>query len=167
MNEENDKDVKEFLEMIKGTVSEEKTKQIAEILPENIATRNAFFQAAGIDKSIFSQLEDASTHSNSLHEICQILAPQLRKALNIDLQESESGGPEFKQHELPNILDEIDMSNSTVANVLELIAKCYNEDKDEDWHELSQELLPYVDKFFAPSYRRSKELGLEDEGGLS
>ena len=163
MSEENERDVKAFLEMIKEDVTEDKYKQLADIVSVNIQHRNDFFHAAGIDKSVLDAIENAAMNPNSLHEICNLLAPQLRKALDVDLEVTEEGTAEFKKADGVNILDEIGMSNDNTAHILELIAKCYNEDKDADWHELSQQLLPYVDKFFAPSYRNAKELGLNDE----
>lgn len=167
MDFEDDPDLQKFMEMVREDTTEERYKSIAKTVPPVFKTKNEFFETAGIDKNIVSEIEQAAVGGNPLHDICNLLAPVLRKALSVDIDSENAVGDEikFKRIEEQNVLDEIGMSDDTTAQMMELIAKCYSEDKDEDWHQLSHLLLPYADKFFAPAYRNAKELGLtlEDE----
>ncbi len=164
MDYSTDPDIKKFMEDLKEDVSEEKYANYEQSIPKAVKTRDEFFEVAGIDKSIISEIEEVVLRDHTTEEICALIAPQLRKALSVDVDPENAEEGEFKfKTKKDNILDEIGMSDDTTAQLLTLMAKCYSDDKDEDWHQLSHQLLPYVDKFFAPAYQNAKEMGLLPE----
>jgi len=167
-NEKREAELTEFLSSIKGKVSDEDYQFFLETMKTGYDSRNALFQAAGIDENIISKLQEETQKEDfSLESISDLIAPELRKVFGIelDIENSTNQMPQFKEA-ASNLFDEIEMNNEKLSELLTTFIKCYKEDTDQDWDHLKQIMLEHADKFLAPSYKNAEKMGLLDENKL-
>lgn len=170
-NAKRDAELTQFFSGVKESLSEDKYAGFFKTIQTGYDSREALFDAAGIDKDIVHKLQETIGREDvSLHSACDLVAPELRKLFGVEF-DPESGTPEiplFKKTE-HNLFDDIGMDNEKLSDFLATFVKCYQDDTDEDWQHLSQIMLEHADKFFAPSYKKAKEAGLleseEDKTG--
>lgn len=160
-----DAEIDGFVSGLKGKLDDERVAFFKNSLATGFELRNELFETAGIDKSILEKLEKTvGKEDSSLADIFNLLAPELRKAFSVepDPENAEPGQIKLKKSDV-NLFDDIGMSNEKLAEFLTTFTKCYQDDKDEDWHHLNQLMLGYVDKFFAPAYKKAEEAGLLED----